>query len=241
MDHGDVRAPERVVRRLESAADTPRARAKGERRARLIKAARMLIAEKPTGNFSMGELAARANLSLATPYNLFGSKVAILQSVFRAEMQGVQKRQKGLGRLPPVELVRATIEDIVSVFAREPDFYRSLTRSMMAIAADDFTSILPISDQMFRPLVEGLVAAGAIVLPLPDSVISDQLMRVFNSIFLLWALQNWSEDHLLRELKIGFALSFIGLFEGEDRRTMLTNLVTWTAEARALEVAALPA
>jgi AcrR family transcriptional regulator len=234
MDHGGSEVPE--VRELASIAATPRARAKDERRARLIKAARALITEKPSGNFSMGELAARADLSLATPYNLFGSKTAILQGVFRAEMQGLQRRQKSLTRLQPVEQVLATVDDIVSVFAREPDFYRSLTRSMMAITSDDFhASILPISDHMFSPLIDGLIEANAIRLPVPASLLSDQLLRVFNSTFLLWALQNWREDHLLKQLKIGFALSFIGFFEGEDRRIMLSRLSEVIADAATLD------
>jgi AcrR family transcriptional regulator len=184
----------------------------------------------------MGELAARADLSLATPYNLFGSKTAILQGVFRAEMQGLQRRQKSLTRLQPVEQVLATVDDIVSVFAREPDFYRSLTRSMMAITSDDFhASILPISDHMFSPLIDGLIEANAIRLPVPASLLSDQLLRVFNSTFLLWALQNWREDHLLKQLKIGFALSFIGFFEGEDRRIMLSRLSEVIADAATLD------
>lgn len=47
-----------------------------ERRRRLIWAAGELILENDEGAFSMPDLARRAGLSLATPYNLFGSKAA---------------------------------------------------------------------------------------------------------------------------------------------------------------------
>jgi AcrR family transcriptional regulator len=225
MDQAGADGPEFSAAQMGSAAVTQRDRAKHERRARLIKAARALMTENAGGNFSMGELAARAGLSLATPYNLFGSKTAILQAVFRAEMEGFHKRYKILAHLQPVEQVLATIGNVVNVFTREPAFYRSLTRSLMTIPSDDFsTSILPLSDNMFLPLVEGLIEAGAIRLALPAGVISMQLLRVFNSVFLLWALQNWSEDQLLQELKTGFSLSFIGLFEGENRAQMLAQL-----------------
>ena len=47
-----------------------------DRRRRLVKAASELLAERDNGQFSMPDLAERAGVSLATPYNLFGSKAA---------------------------------------------------------------------------------------------------------------------------------------------------------------------
>jgi len=80
----------------------PSARATGKdhRRARLIRAARDLITERADGSFSMQELAARAELSLATPYNLLGSKAAILQEVYRAETEGFRTSYYNKSCLP---------------------------------------------------------------------------------------------------------------------------------------------
>ncbi|MFX8339372.1 helix-turn-helix domain-containing protein, partial [Acinetobacter baumannii] len=55
--------------------------AKAERRSRIIKAARDLIRETGDAGLSMRALAAKAGVSLATPYNLFGSKRAVLVAV----------------------------------------------------------------------------------------------------------------------------------------------------------------
>src|ERR1700744_217344 len=54
---------------------------KAERRQRIIEAARELIRETGNAGLSMRALAARARVSLATPYNLFGSKHAIILAV----------------------------------------------------------------------------------------------------------------------------------------------------------------
>ena len=54
-----------------------------ERRRRLVQAARELLNEADGGAFSMSTLAQRAGLSLATPYNLFGSKAAIVNVDFQ--------------------------------------------------------------------------------------------------------------------------------------------------------------
>ncbi len=102
MEHCGYEKPESMPRELEPGTRTARARAKDERRARLTKAARALIAEKPAGQFSMTELATRAGLSLATPYNLFGSKTAILQAVFLAETTGFHKQTSSFSHAAPI-------------------------------------------------------------------------------------------------------------------------------------------
>ena len=58
-----------------------REEAKDERRRRIITAARDLIRETGDMGLSMRAIAARANVSLSTPYNLFGSKRAIVVAV----------------------------------------------------------------------------------------------------------------------------------------------------------------
>lgn len=224
MDADDIKAGGQQ-QSIETRNLSQRLRAKDQRRARLIKVARELISENDGGNFSMQELALRAELSLATPYNLFGSKLVILQEVFRAESEGFHKKSIELRAGAPVESVMATVENMVSVFARKPHFYRGLTRSLMMLSADDFRgSILPISEAMFRPLVDGLIQDGAIAIHIPAAVISTHLLRVFNSTFLLWASQAWDENTFRRELKTGFVLSFLGLFAGESRELLLAAL-----------------
>lgn len=71
-----------------------------ERRRRLVKAASELIEERDDGSFSMPELAKRAGLSLATPYNLFGSKAAVLAQVFDRLVRGFHRDSDWMAGLP---------------------------------------------------------------------------------------------------------------------------------------------
>jgi AcrR family transcriptional regulator len=202
-----------------------RARGKGHRRARLIQAARDLIAEREDGNFSMPELAARAGLSLATPYNLFGSKAAILSTVFRAETEGFRRTDKPVQRKPPVERVMATVAHTIRVFISNPRFYRSLSRSLSALGPDEMRKlILPLAEAMFLPLVEELIADGAIAVDVSAAIITAHLQRTFESIFLRWAVLEWDEQGFRDELRAGFALTFLGLFAGRNRDALLAEL-----------------
>lgn len=60
-----------------------REQAKAERRDKIVRAARDLIRETGDMNLSMRMIAKRAEVSVATFYNLFGSKRAIVMAVLR--------------------------------------------------------------------------------------------------------------------------------------------------------------
>jgi AcrR family transcriptional regulator len=209
----------------EAAVASTHASGKGQRRARLIRAARDLIAERADGNFSMLELAMRAGLSPATPYNLLGSKAAILGEVYRAETEGFRRTDKLPHRKPPVERVMATVEHILRVFTHNPKFYRNLWRTLRTIGPDEMRKlIVPLSDKMLQPLVEELVAAGAIAVAVSPGIITTHLQRIFESTFMHWAALGWHERLFRNELRAGFALAFLGLFEGKDRAALLVEL-----------------
>ncbi len=73
-----------------------REEAKAERRRQIVRAARELIVERGDAGLSMRELARRAGVSQATPYNLFGTKRAILLAVLQdVEDFGVRMAARG--------------------------------------------------------------------------------------------------------------------------------------------------
>ena len=61
-------------------------RGKAKRQRAILDAARDIMAESGEGGLTMFALASRAGVSPATPYNLFGSKQAILQAVYEEDM-----------------------------------------------------------------------------------------------------------------------------------------------------------
>lgn len=217
--------PVKQARRVETAVPSLRERGKDERRTRLIRAARQLIAENEDGHFSMKELASRGGFSLATPYNLLGSKLAILHEVFRAEENGFQKTTFKFHPGVPVESVIKTVETLIAVIIRNANFYRGIARAITRLSTDDFrATILPISATLFRPLVDGLIEDGAIIAQISPDTISAHLLRIFNSTFFMWAALDWDEAEFLHEMKSGFAFCFLGLFDEQHRQPLLAVL-----------------
>ena len=95
------------------------------RREAIVKAARALLRESGGLGFSMRSLAEASGVSIATPYNLFGSKQAILVSVLDADLAAYQTALDGLQAAPGVDVLFEAIDLMGDFLAQEPEFYRN--------------------------------------------------------------------------------------------------------------------
>src|SRR5262245_600339 len=79
---------------------------------RVLEAAEQLIRENAFHTATMDDLAAAAGVSRATVFNRFGSKLGVLQALFRRCMEGPEMEaiQHALAIDDPVESLEATIE-----------------------------------------------------------------------------------------------------------------------------------
>ena len=191
-----------------------------ERRRKLVRAAGELIAEKENGNFSMPELAARAGVSLATPYNLFGSKAAVLVQLFEGQIRSFNRDNSWMNDAAPVERVFGVIDRLVNAYSRQPAFFRNLIKALHALGASEPQHFAyPAAAHLLHPLVQGLAADGHLSPQVPAGVLELTLTRLFDGAFQRWALQDWDTERLRQELRASFALVFYGVLDsGSDGR-----------------------
>lgn len=100
-----------------------RERNKSQRRVAILDAARQLMHDSGNTGFSMRSLAEQAGVSLATPYNLFGSKQAILVALLNSDFEKFQESlsQLSAGSIDVMfEAVRLTTENL----KQDPSYYR---------------------------------------------------------------------------------------------------------------------
>lgn len=102
------------------------ARIKGinRRRQAILDAARRLMREPEGPAFSMRNLAEAAGVSIATPYNLFGSKQAILLAVLDEDLADFETRLAALNA-DAIEVLFEANAITSSLLRREPEFYRN--------------------------------------------------------------------------------------------------------------------
>ncbi len=188
-----------------------------ERRRRLVRAAGELIEEKEDGNFSMPELAARAGVSLATPYNLFGSKAAVLGQLFEGQVRGFIKDSDWMQGKPPHERILGVVDRLVAAYSRRPVFFRNLMKAMHALGTVEQSQMPYDGVHLVHPLVSGLAADGYIPEQVPAALLEATLIRLFESTFEHWAIRNWETERLHHELRSSFALVFYGLLGPAER------------------------
>jgi AcrR family transcriptional regulator len=89
-----------------------RRRESSESVGRVLEAAERLIKEGSFHAATMDELAAAAGVSRATVFNRFGSKLGVLEALFRRGMEGPEMAaiQEALGLEDPVEALDAVVE-----------------------------------------------------------------------------------------------------------------------------------
>lgn len=210
----------------EGAARAPlgvRARQRIERRAKLVTAARSLLAQGGLEGFSMLDLAKRAGVSPATPYNLFGSKAAVLRDVFAAEVSGFHRAQSARFGDSPVQNILGTCDMLAGEFSRRPAFYRSLSASLSSVepVGDLF---VPLGESLLVPLINALERDGALQAWISGPVIGHHLMQVIQALFFHWTVLDWSPERLSVELRVSIGITFLGLLRTPLQKELATAL-----------------
>ena len=96
-----------------------------EFRNRILDAAEALIAEAGNTSFATRELAIRAGVSAATPFNHFGSKRGILSAIVDRSLERLATRREQPTRLgDPLERIFRNADVVVSYYAAKPKLFR---------------------------------------------------------------------------------------------------------------------
>ena len=207
----NIRAEQRVGREI--AVDEPVSRreaGKAERRRRIIRAAHDLIRETGNTGLSMRALAARANVSLATPYNLFGSKRAILLAVLD-DIREFLDRFAHIRSTDPVERLFGALDICVGFYVDDPVFYRAIWAALFD-PSDEFRSQIFNSKRaaFWKGLVDDLANAGVIVPELNTELLFKALDRGFGAAMLDWVTGELNHAQLGPAIRHGYALILKG-------------------------------
>jgi len=177
---------------------------KAARRARIVQAARDLLREAGTAGLSMRALAERAGVSPATPYNLFGSKQAILISVLEDIRDFGRDFSAAAARSPLERLLQATAL-AVGFYEKDPDFYRVLWTTLLAsdAGADRQAIFNPKRDAFWLQLLQDAVAADQLRADIALPLLARALDRAFRGSMLDWVAGELATAEL--QASIGYA------------------------------------
>lgn len=188
--------------------------AKAERRTRIVQAARDLIRETGDTDLSMRMLAQRAEVSLSTPYNLFGSKRAVVLAVLEDERDFV-KRFRRLSTSNSLDRIFAAHELAFSYYTQDPDFYRTLWRALLSTTSEDDMGLatperLAQTRAIWRDMVQAAAQDGYLGGNQPVDLILQAMSHITGGALLSWAMGSQSTEHLTQSVGLGYALCLSG-------------------------------
>jgi AcrR family transcriptional regulator len=191
-----------------------REQAKAERRTRIVRAARDLIRETGDTDLSMRMIARRADVSLTTPYNLFGSKRAVVLAVFEDERDFVVRFSR-LAAANAIERIFHAHELAMSYFIDDPEFYRTLWKALLNTQGGDATGLatperLERNRAAWRALLEGAQDEGLLGAAVSSDMLERALSCFSNGAMLAWAVGVLPTAALSPTVALGYALALRG-------------------------------
>jgi AcrR family transcriptional regulator len=187
-----------------------REQAKAERRLKIVRAARDLIRETGDTNLSMRMIAQRAEVSLATPYNLFGSKRAVVMAVLEDERDFLHrfmslKVDNAIDRIFEANALGA------GYFIQDPAFYRPLWKALLDTNGEDETGLatperLAQTRAAWRWLLSAAQDEGLLRRDMPVEILERTMSHLGNGLMLSWAMGTMATEDLLPASGLGYAL-----------------------------------
>ncbi|HEY1751819.1 MAG TPA: TetR/AcrR family transcriptional regulator [Caulobacteraceae bacterium] len=214
---------------------------KAERRARIIHAARELIRETGNAGLSMRVLAARAGVSLATPYNLFGSKRAIVLALLQ-DVRDFHDRFAHLRATDPLERIFTAVDIQIEIYLADPKLYKTMWAAVFD-TSDDLRATLwnPRRDAFWRGLIAEAAEAGAVAAEISQDWLQRQLDHVFRCIMLDWVVGILPPDAVAPAARHGYALILKGACTPEWRGPLHARVLEGQARLETLQaVRAMP-
>lgn len=196
------------------------------RRQRIIAAARALIRESGAAGLSMRELAKRAEVSVATPYNLFGSKGAIVLAVLQDAREFRQRfAEHSMG--DPITRIFEAINLAVEFYVDDPAFYRVLWREVFSAISDVRAAIYNDKrDAFWRNMLIEAAAAGALRPEIDAELLLHQLDHQFRSVMLDWVVGDLPSELLAATIRLGYALILLGAAAADWRGPLEARIRT---------------
>jgi len=200
--------------------------AKQARRQNIVLAARNMMRETGDSGFSMRILARKAGVSIATPYNLFGSKQEILYAVLDADLASYQERLGAL-RVDPLERIFRSITVATSLYSEQPGFYRAV---LVALYKDSGSELRTMFSGPRQVVMQNLVRNAKLAGYLRSSMCVDAVARNLSYVFFAGILEWVSGLISLSEFEVrvqyGVGLTLSGAASEEHRHTLDSRVGT---------------
>lgn len=191
---------------------------KNARRQAILDAARTLILDGKTRDFSMPELAQKAGVSLVTPYNLFGSKSSILLEIVREDIFEPVQAIGDLQGETLVDWIAELSRTLARIYYRNRHFYRRMIVTLVAQeSAEAQRESLALSYALYEAALQGLRAREKILPIIAPATLARHMTHSISGALQQRLMERGSERALRSEIEMGLLLVLGGVACAKER------------------------
>src|SRR5262245_41973550 len=196
-----------------------------DRRRRMLDAAEGLICQSGGADFSMLTLATQAEVSPATPYNLFGSKARLLFALFNRSLAELPVKDLTASYTDPLERLLETTKVIATHLATHADFFRPLYLSLFAVHDDVYRAeFVEYHLRRWERALADVERAGLLSSAVMADQLARQLMISFAGTVELWVHHELDADGFNAEAVFGAILLLLSATVPDARLRLLRRL-----------------
>jgi AcrR family transcriptional regulator len=212
-----------------------REKQKNERRQRILDAAESLIRSTASIDFSMRQLAATAEVSWATPFNLFGSKESLLYALLARSLDHIVVTGLHFRESDPLTHVIEAGENAVAAFLDDPDFLRPLYQVLLSVSHPEYRpDFMARTFAYWRAAALTIPQASDIPAKHPTDAVASALMAHFIGLLELWVHRDLDDRQFLQRAKSGIILIMLPLVPDAQRSRLGTTLAQlWRQDGNA--------
>lgn len=175
---------------------------KEARRHAILAAAEALIRRSGSTDFSMRELAETAGLSLATTYNLIGSKSTVLYCLLNLRADSLSDAPMLMHRASdPLRAIADGARLAVRQFTSDPEFYRPLMRFLLGVPDPIHRpAFMARGIAYWRSVMQPLEETGLLPVDVRANDLANLVHLVFTGALDMWIHEEFDEAMFQSEL-----------------------------------------
>jgi AcrR family transcriptional regulator len=196
------------------------------RRRHLVTVAQALIREKGDAGFAMTELAVRAGVSPATPYNLVGSKADLLRLLVNDEFASFSQKLQTVQCDSPLRNLLDATALVVAHYEADRQFYQGLFRSAFSVDATEVRDLMTVEGQaLWQGLVRAAIDRGEIISGAHAGPLTAVLLRTIGANAQAWLAEGWNRDRFALEMASSVRLVLAAVAAAPHQAAMIEELV----------------
>lgn len=204
-------------------------RGKAKRQRAILDAAREIMAQAGEAGLTMFAVASRAGVSPATPYNLFGSKQAILTAVYEEDMRDFHANYEVRACADPLGRIFDLADFSIEHWKSSPDFYKALLIVLSRNTGSRVDGAWSPRRSYARRLIQNLAAAGGLESGAPLEALSTALVRTLRSVGHEWVDGELTLDEAGHEIGTAFGVVLTGFVTPQTRPALAAILERYRA------------